>query len=157
MPVDAVFDAWERAWSGRDPHAFTAICTPSVSYEDPLTPQPLDGPAAIAAHAGRLWAAFPDARLNSTGERLSGGAFAAAPAKLLATQDGEMPGLPVTHRGLVVHGVTYAEIVDGRLARVRVFFDLYGVAVQLGVLPNSGTLGERALLLLRGFGLRRRG
>jgi hypothetical protein len=29
--------------------------------------------------------------------------------------------------------------------------------VQLGVLPARGTLGERALFMLRGFGLRARG
>ena len=37
---------------------------------------------------------------------------------------------------------------------MRAFFDAYDAAVQLGVLPARGTLGERALLMLRGFGLR---
>ncbi len=37
---------------------------------------------------------------------------------------------------------------------MRAFFDVYGAAVALGVLPKPGTLGGRALLLLRGFGLR---
>jgi hypothetical protein len=37
---------------------------------------------------------------------------------------------------------------------VRGFFDLYDAATQLGVLPGHGTLGEKALLMLRGFGLR---
>ena len=37
---------------------------------------------------------------------------------------------------------------------MRGFFDLYDVATQLGVLPARGTLGEKALLMLRGFGLR---
>jgi hypothetical protein len=40
------------------------------------------------------------------------------------------------------------------LLRVRAFFDLYGTATQLGVLPARGTLGEKALLVLRGVGLR---
>ena len=37
---------------------------------------------------------------------------------------------------------------------VRGFFDLYEVGTQLGLLPARGTAGERALLLLQGFGLR---
>ena len=37
---------------------------------------------------------------------------------------------------------------------MRAFFDAYGAAVALGVLPRPGTLGGKALLLLRGFGLR---
>ena len=155
MSADAVFDAWERAWSGRDPDAFAAVCTPDVHYEDPLTPVPLTGPAALAAHAERLWAAFPDARVNQAGERLAGGSFAVAPLVVLGTHAEALEGLPASHRPLQVHALAYAELAGGRVARIRVFFDLYAVAVQLGVLPRSGSLGERALMLLRGFGLRR--
>jgi hypothetical protein len=113
------------------------------------------GAAAIAAHAGRVWRAFPDARLERTGERLSDGRHAVAPAKLLGTHREAIGGLSPTHRFLVVHAVFYCELREGRLLRVRAFLDLYDAAVQLGVLPRPGTLGERALLLLRGFGLRR--
>jgi hypothetical protein len=55
---------------------------------------------------------------------------------------------------VVIHCVFYCELEDDRLMRVRAFFDLYEAAVQLGVLPGRGTLGEKALLVLRGFGLR---
>ena len=155
MSADAVFDAWERAWSGRDPGAFARVCTADVHYEDPLTPVPLNGPAAVAAHAARLWAAFPDARVNQAGERLAGGEFAVAPLVVLGTHAHPLEGLPATNRPLRVHAVAYAELAGERVARIRVFFDLYAIAVQLGVLPRSGSLGERALMLLRGFGLRR--
>lgn len=155
MSADAVFDAWERAWSGRDPTAFAAVCTPDVHYEDPLTPVPLIGPAALARHAARLWTAFPDARVNRAGERLRGGDFAVGPLVVLGTHSVALDGLPASHRRLKVHAVAYAELADERVARIRVFFDLYAVAVQLGVLPRSGSAGERAMMLLRGFGLRR--
>lgn len=154
MTVDELFDAWERAWSGRDPGAFAALCDEDVHYEDPLTGEPLEGADAVSAHARRLWRAFPDARLEGTGARLTADGFVAAPAKLLATHTEELEGLAATHRFVVVHGVFYCELRDGRLWRVRAFFDLYDAAVQLGVLPKPGSLGERALLVLRGFGLR---
>ena len=48
------------------------------------------------------------------------------------------------------------ELRDERIARARGFFDLYDGAVQLGLLPQRGGLGEAALLMLRGFGLRGR-
>ncbi len=154
MTEDELFDGWERAWSGRDTAAFEPLCDPDVHYEDPLTPQPLEGAGAIAAHATRLWAAFPDARVQGTGDRLVGGTYVAAPCKLLATHREDIGGLAATNRFIIVHGVIYAELREGRLLRVRAFYDLYGAAVQLGVLPKPGTLGERALLMLRGFGLR---
>ena len=67
-----------------------------------------------------------------------------------------LEGLAPTNKFIIVHAVVYAEVRDGRLFRARTFFDLYDAAVQLGVLPKPGTLGERALLLLRGFGITRR-
>jgi ketosteroid isomerase-like protein len=147
VTVDHLFDSWERAWSGRDPAAFDAVCDPDVRYEDPLTAEPLAGPAAVSAHAQRLWRAFPDARVNQTGDRLTNGMHACAPCKVLGTHR-------ATGRFVVVHAVVYAELRDERLLRARAFFDAYGAAVELGLLPRAGSAGERALLLLRGFGLR---
>ena len=55
-----------------------------------------------------------------------------------------------------MHAVLYCELDPPRerIWRVRVFLDAYDAAAQLGVLPRRGTLGERALLVLRGFGVR---
>jgi len=153
--VDALFDGWERAWSGRDPEAFAPLCDPEVHYEDPLVAEPVQGADAIAARATRLWSAFPDARLQPTGPRLTDGTHASAPAKLLGTHRGAVEGLAATNRFVVVHVVFFAELREERLFRVRAFFDVYGAAVSLGVLPKPGTLGEKALLMLRGFGLQR--
>lgn len=154
MSADELIDRWEAAWTGRDTAAFAEVCTPDIHYEDPLTPEPLEGAAELGRHAARMWAAFPDARMQRTGERLTDGRFVAAPCKLLATHREPLEGLPATNRFVVVHCVFYCELRDDLLRRVRAFFDLYEAAVQLGVLPARGTLGERALLVLRGFGLR---
>jgi len=152
-----LIDDFEAAWGSGNPAAFAAVCAPDVHYEDPLLRQPLEGPAAIAAHAQRLWAGFPDVRVQRTGERLTDGRFIAAPVKVRGTHRNEMEGIPATGRFLVVHVVFYAELDPPRerLWRVRAFFDLYDAAQQLGVLPRHGTVGERALLMLRGFGLNR--
>jgi steroid delta-isomerase-like uncharacterized protein len=155
--VDVLADAWEAAWSGRDADAFAPLCDPRVQYEDPLTAAPLIGPEELAAHAERLWQGFPDVRVERAGERLAGSSFLAAPCKLAGTHRGALEGLPASGRFVVVHGVAYCELRGTRLLRVRVFFDLYDTAVQLGVLPNRGGVGEKALLMLRGFGVRARG
>jgi steroid delta-isomerase-like uncharacterized protein len=155
--VNDLVDRLEAAWGGRDAGAFAACCAPDVHYEDPLLREPLEGPAAIGAHAQRLWAGFPDVRLERTGERLTDGRYIAAPAKVLGTHRNDLEGIPPTGRFLVVHVVFYAELDPPRerLWRIRAFFDVYDAAQQLGVLPRHGTMGERALLMLRGFGLNR--
>jgi steroid delta-isomerase-like uncharacterized protein len=154
LTVDELIDGWEAAWSGRDEAAFEEVCDRRVHYEDPLTPEPLEGIELLVQHAARLWAAFPDARVETTGERLANHQFVAAPCKVLGTHRASLDGLPATNRFVVVHAIFYCEMARGRLLRVRGFFDLYDVATQLGILPQRGTLGEKALLMLRGFGLR---
>jgi steroid delta-isomerase-like uncharacterized protein len=156
VSADALIDGFEAAWTGRDEAAFAACCAPDVHYEDPLTARPLSGPAELGAHARRLWTAFPDARVERSEARLTDGRHVAAPVKLTATHRGELEGMPASGRFIVVQSVLYCELDEARerLWRVRAFFDLYDAAVQLGVLPRSGTLGEKALLALRGFGVR---
>jgi steroid delta-isomerase-like uncharacterized protein len=156
VSADALIDGWQEAWSEKDPHGFEGVCASGIGYEDPLTERPLTGVDELAGHAARLWSAFPDARLERTGERLTGdsGSLIAAPCKLLGTHRQALEGLPATNRFLVVHCVFYCEVERDRLLRVRGFFDVYDAAVQLGVLPARGTLGEKALLMVRGFGLR---
>jgi steroid delta-isomerase-like uncharacterized protein len=156
--VDDLIDRWQTAWSGRQGSAFHALCAPDIHYEDPACREPLEGADEIARHAALLWRMFPDARVERTGARLTDGRFVAAPCKILGTHRGSLDDLPATGRFLVMQVLFYCEL-DGdgrRLWRVRAFFDAYDAAVQLGVLPARGTMGERAMLMLRGFGLRSR-
>ena len=157
MSVDALLDAFQAAWSDRDPAAFVPLCSDDVHYEDPLT-QPLEGPAELGAHAERLWTGFPDARVERTGPRMASGRHVSAPVKVVATHRGELEGLPPTGRFVVVQAVLVCELApeEDVLWRIRAFFDGYGAAVQLGLLPEPGSLGGKALLMLRGFGLRAR-
>ncbi len=154
MDADALIDGWEAAWTGKESDAFAEVCATGVQYEDPLTAEPLNGLDELAHHASRLWAAFPDARLERTGARLRDARYVAAPCKALGTHREPLEGLPATNRFVVVHCVFYCELQHELLFRVRAFYDVYGAATQLGVLPARGTLGEKALLMLRGFGLR---
>jgi steroid delta-isomerase-like uncharacterized protein len=154
VQLDELFDEWERTWSGRDPRGFEPLCADGFQYEDPLTPAPLHGADELARHAARLWEAFPDARLNRTGARLYDGTYACAPAKLLGTHRNPVGNLAATGRFLTVHLLVYAELQDGKLLRARTFFDVHDAGVQLGLFPKPGTAGHRALLMLRGFGLR---
>jgi hypothetical protein len=157
--IDELVDGFQAALVGRDRAAFAQVCALDVHYEDPLTGGPLSGCDALGDHAALLWVAFPDAQVERAGERLHDGRFVAAPIRLSATHTGELESLPPTRRALSVHAVLYCELDPPRerLWRVRAFYDLYDAEVQLGVLPRHGGLGERAMLMLRGFGLRARG
>ena len=146
--------AWLAAWTTEG--GFPECCTADVSYEDPLTAVPLTGGAEIDTHAALLRSAFPDAAIEPTAPMLEGGGHGCIPWKLTGTHEGEVGPLPPTEKPLSLHGLHYVELRDGRISRVRGFFDLYDGAIQLGLLPQRGGLGEAALLMLRGFGVTRR-
>jgi len=151
-------ERFEAAWSATDlAQELADTCAPDLHYEDPLTFKgPLHGPGALTAHAAMLRTAAPDARVEGTGPRLGDGRFVAAPVRLLGTHTGELEAFPPTGRALVVQGIFYCELDETRtrIWRVRAFYDLYDAAIQLGVLPKPGSVGQRALMLLRGFGMR---
>lgn len=151
--ADVLADRWARAWTGDGP--FSDCCTATVSYEDPLASLPLSGTAALEERAERMRGVFPDVRVETTAPALMRGDHACLPWKLLGTQRGDISVLPATDAFISLHGVHYVELHDGLICRARGFYDLYDAAIQLGYLPQRGGLGEAALMLLRGFGLRR--
>ncbi len=132
------------------------VCEPDVHYEDPLTSKPLVGPAALAEHVARLRTGAPDARLEPIGELLTDGRYVAAPVRLLATHSGQLGEFPPSGREVVAQVMFYCQLGEDRtrIWRVRAFYDLYDAAIQLGVLPKPGSTSARALMMLRGFGLR---
>lgn len=153
--AEAWASGWLAAWQGEA--AFAACCTADVQYEDPVAVAPIMGVEALERHAERLRSAIPDLRVERTAPvlREPEGRLACVAWRAAGTHKKELGPLPATHRFLVVLGIHYVELEDGRVRRARGFFDLYDAGVQLGLLPARGGLAESALLLLRGFGLRR--
>jgi hypothetical protein len=153
--ADALAERWRAAWEGA---GFEACCTPDVTYEDPVAVDLLRGVEALDRHAADMRGAFPDLRMEATAPPLFRGSHACVPWRALGTHRGDIGQmLPASDRFVTIHGLHYLELTDGAVRRARGFFDLYDAAVQLGLLPSRGGMGETALLLLRGFGVRRRG
>ena len=146
--------SWRQAWVDATPEAFGECCSVEVFYEDPLAIEPREGLGQLAEHAQRLRAALPDMRVEAVGDAVVDDRNGCLPWRLVGTHRGEVGDVPATGRFVTLPGVHYVSLTDGRIRRARGFFDLYDAAVQLGLLPRHGTLGERALLMWRGFGLR---
>jgi steroid delta-isomerase-like uncharacterized protein len=146
---------WREAWSAATPEAFGECCSVEVFYEDPLAVEPREGLGELAEHAARLRTALPDLRIEGVGDAVIDGRNGCLPWRLVGTHRGDVGDVPSTGRFVTLAGVHYVALVDGRVRRARGFFDLYDAAVQLGMLPKRGSLGESAIMLLRGFGLRR--
>jgi SnoaL-like polyketide cyclase len=152
--LDELAARWRGGWQGR---GFESCCTPDVAYEDPVAVEPLRGVDALDRHAAVLRGAFPDLRVEATAPPLARGDHACVPWRALGTHRGDIgTTVPATDRFVTLHGLHYLELSDGLVRRARGFFDLYDAATQLGLLPARGGVGETVLLMLRGFGVRRR-
>ncbi len=156
MDVDELFDRWQAAWASGDIRLFEPLCTPGFHYEDPFTEEPVQGLRALADHAQRMWDAFPNVVIERSGQRVQTGAFAAAPVRVAGTHRGAIESLPATGKPVSFQVVFFCELEDGLLRRARAFFDVYDVGQQLGILPARGSLSAKALLAIRGYGLRSR-
>jgi steroid delta-isomerase-like uncharacterized protein len=153
VTVEGLAELWRTAWQG-PAGGFAACCTPDVTYEDPIAVIPREGVDALEEYATTMRAAFPDVRVEAAGESLGNGRLACLTWRALGTHRGEFVGLPPSNRFVVMHGVHYVELDGGLIRRARGFFDAYDASVQLGLLPAHGSFGEKALLMLRGFGYR---
>ena len=150
--LDLLGERWTKAFS--EGRGFDTCCTGDVNYEDPMARLPVEGIAALEAHVAKLHGAFPDTRMEPTAPVLERAGHACVPWKLTGTHRGDIAFLPATDKQVTLHGLHYMELSDGRVRRARGFLDLYDAATQLGLLPQRGGMGEAALLMLRGFGLR---
>jgi steroid delta-isomerase-like uncharacterized protein len=152
--VDELAARWRAAWQG---DGFEPCCTPDVAYEDPVAIDPLRRVDALDGYAIKIRAAFPDLRVEATAPPLSRGQHVCVPWRAAGTHRGDIGAfVPASERFVSLHGLHYLELSDGQVRRARGFFDLYDAATQLGLLPARGGMGESVLLMLRGFGLRRR-
>jgi steroid delta-isomerase-like uncharacterized protein len=134
-PLDELAERWQAAWTGEA--GFDASCAVEVTYEDPVTTDPLDGLAALEAYAGRLRRAFPDLRIESTAPRVQTGAHAVFPWRIVGTHKGELGPLPATDHFVTLHGLHYVELNGDKISRARGFFDLYEAVVQLGLAATT--------------------
>lgn len=155
--ITTLLDAFEVAWSGPSALAFGVALDADGFYEDPLLRGPVRGPERVAQHAARMRVAFPDLTFERSGPAMAGGTQISQGVRLRGTHRAEIGSIPTTDKELDLHAVIVAALSPSgaRLARVRIFFDRYDAAVQLGVLPRERSLAERALLALRGFGIPR--
>ena len=81
--VDELVDRWQARLGGPRRRRVRGVLRARRPLRGPAVPRAAATASTRSAdHAARLWAAFPDARVERTGERLTDGRFVAAPVKL---------------------------------------------------------------------------
>jgi len=144
---------WAAAWNSHEPERVLELMTDDIVYDDSIWPQTMRGHAQVREFLDFLVRAFPDFSFEAVGGPLvaSDGPRAAFWWRGQATNSGPIdpPGLPATGKRIEFEGADFHEYREGKVARLRIVFDMADVYQQMGLLPGQGSAGERAMVLVQ--------
>ena len=140
---------WFDAWNSHRADRVLEFLTEDVELRDDSWPRTMHGHADVREFREALWRALPDLtfQLLDGPYVIPGEPRASLHWRGAGTFTGVMdpPGFAPTGRRWESDGADFQEYRDGRICKLRVTFDMLGVGRQLGLMPASGSLGERAM------------
>jgi len=147
--VEGFAQRWLEAWNSHDPGRLLALMTDDIVYDDSAWPKTMRGHADVREFLDHTWRAIPDLRF----ELREGPYVRAGEPKAAFWWDGygthtgalDPPGLSPTGKGMEFDGADFHEYRDGKVARLRIVFNMADAMRQLGVLPPTGGREERGL------------
>jgi steroid delta-isomerase-like uncharacterized protein len=130
--LQAVTDRFIDAMNRHDPKALTALYAADATVESPMFAT-LHGRAAIEDSFHSWFKIFPDV-VFTIEDILIDPPGVSVTTRNTATQQGELFGLPPTHRRVEFVTTRIVTCEDGLIASERRIYDFTGLLVQLGVL-----------------------
>jgi predicted ester cyclase len=138
-----VHAAFERL-NDHDPDGLLPLMAEELVEEWPTVGR-LEGRNAVRDHLASVFAAIPDFHLNIE-EIVTEGEVAFVHWHMTGTFSGApLEGLVATGRRIDLRGTEYIKLRNGRMVSNFVAFDGLGLAVQIGAMPQPGTLADRVM------------
>jgi steroid delta-isomerase-like uncharacterized protein len=148
-------ERWLEAWNSHEPERVLALMHEDCVYDDSAWPRTMRNHAEVREFLDSAWRAFPDLRFER-----DHGPFvhptepaAAIYWRAYGSHTGPLdpPGLAPTGRRIQPEGADFHVYRDGKLARLRIVFDMADTMRQLRVLPATGSREERLITRLAGL------
>jgi steroid delta-isomerase-like uncharacterized protein len=140
---------WLDAWNSHEADRILALVTEDVEYRDDSWPKPMRGHADVREFVEALWRATPDMtfELLAGPYVIPGEPRAAFHWRGSGTFTGPLdpPGFAPTGRRWEIDGADFQEYRDGRVCKNRTAVDMMTASRQLGLMPATGSRGERAM------------
>lgn len=144
---------WLEAWNSHQPDRVVGFLTEDVEIRDDSWPKTMHGHDDVREFLDALWRAIPDMTFDLLEGPyvIPGEPRASFHWRGSGTFTGPMdpPGFAPTGRSWEADGVDFQEYRNGRIAKLRVAFDMMSVSRQLGVMPADGSSAERAMATLQ--------
>jgi ketosteroid isomerase-like protein len=154
-----LMDRWYAGWNAHNLDAIAACLTDDAVLEEPGAAEGLyRGPDAILAWGRATFRAAPDFHLDELERWITpSGDVITTYFKATGTFTGpfDPPGFAPTNGRLEFEGMDRSEIREGKIARHQIFYDLNGLARQMGAVPEPGSFGERLGVRMQHLAARR--
>jgi steroid delta-isomerase-like uncharacterized protein len=131
-----VREAWGEAFNDRDMEAFLDLHSEAVTFSDPTLPEPISGKGELEGLFLRLFEVFPDCRMEVV--RVYGlRDWVCADCFESGTMKGPIKHpageIPPTGKPYRIGTILLCRIDGGRIAEVKLFYDLLELTTQLGI------------------------
>jgi steroid delta-isomerase-like uncharacterized protein len=143
---DALMRDYLAAWNDRDADRIASFFAEDAVYDDRGVGAVARGRTAIAQHAARVHAGFPDLHFELV-RAAHGENFTAGEWRSRMTHGGEFEGIAPTNRVVESSGVDLATL-DGedRIVHLASYYDGAEIMRDLGLLPARGSRLEGLLV-----------
>jgi steroid delta-isomerase-like uncharacterized protein len=129
-------DAQDAAFNRHDPSGVAAIYAESAIMHDQAAGGVLAGRRALEDYVGGYLGAFPDFTWERMGLEIDG-AIGVEQWRVTGTHDGDLPGLPATHRRVSIEGCSVLHFGDdGLVHEEENYWDEAAMLRQLGAIPE---------------------
>lgn len=122
-------------WSHNTPK-LVSIFADDFTYEDTTVHAVLHKKEELRTFADGWFKAFPDLSFTFKNAVVSPDRVAVQ-WEVTGTQNGDMPGMPASHKVMNSVGVTVLDCADGKVKQVADYYDMSNVMRQLGFLPAT--------------------
>jgi steroid delta-isomerase-like uncharacterized protein len=134
-----VLDEQDAAFNRHDAAAVVAMYAEDAVLRDQASPAPIESRRAAQEYIQGYMTAFPDLTWERVGAAVDG-SVGIEQWRASGTHEGDLPGLPATHRRMSIDGCTVLHFGDDGLVHAEDnYWDEVAMLRQLGVLPEPAT------------------
>ena len=124
-----------EAWTSGDLDVYDEIMAPNAQDHDTQNPNAgTPGPEGAKRTTEMYRTAFPDTRFEID-QQFADGDYVITRWTATGTHEGELMGMPATHKSVKVTGITIDRFEDGKVVEGWTNWDTLGMMQQLGVIP----------------------
>lgn len=128
----AAVSAAVEAWNAHDKDTYVSRYRPDVALHG--FPEGVVDAATLGEFFAGFWAGVPDARL-SLDDTVEAGDQVAARLTVSGTHEGELMGVPASHRPVSFQVITILRFDDGKVAERWNVADFLSMLQQIGAMP----------------------